>query len=213
MTTLQILGAPQSPLVWATRMATIEKGIAADFIDARPHSPEIDAIQPFGKIPVMRHGDVELGESRAIAHYIDGLSEANPLVPRDLAGAARTEQWIMHFHTEYVPAMLARYIVQYFFPQTSDGTPDRTAIQAALPALENAIGVLDRRMEPRDYVAGAFSLADLFFGPVLHYVNTLPEGARMIAAAPHVSAYLDRLSSRAAFKATFPPPLPGREAA
>jgi glutathione S-transferase len=210
---LQVLGAPQSPLVWAARMATLEKGLDADFIDARPHSGEINAIQQFGKIPAMRHGNLELGESRAIALYIDGLGEKNPLVPRDLAAAARTEQWIMHFHTEYVPLMVGRYVVQYFFPRGGDGAPDRGAIDAALPALKTSIGVLERQLAGRDFLIGDFTLADIFFAPTLHYVSTLPEGGPMIAAAPRLAGYLARLASRPAFKATFPPPLPARAAA
>ncbi len=213
MSKLQIIGAPQSPLVWAVRMATVEKGIEAEFIGGSPHTPEINAIQPFGKIPVMRHGGLELGESRAIALYIDGLAAANPLTPRDLAAAARTEQWIMHFHTEFVPVMLARYIIQYFFPRGADGGPDRGVIDAALPALEKSILVLERQLDGRDYLAGEFTLADIFFGPTLHYVSGLPEAAQMLAASPRLATYLARLSARSAFKATFPPPLPARVAA
>jgi glutathione S-transferase len=79
MSKVQIIGASQSPIVWAVRMAALEKDIDCEFIDARPHSPEINGIQPFGKVPVMRHGDVEIGESRAIALYIDGLYSRNAL--------------------------------------------------------------------------------------------------------------------------------------
>ena len=35
------------------------------------HTPEIDAIHPFGKMPVLRHGDFTLCESKAIATYLD----------------------------------------------------------------------------------------------------------------------------------------------
>jgi glutathione S-transferase len=209
---LQILGASQSPLVWAVRMATVEKGIDADFIDARPHSPEIDAIQPFGKIPVMRHGDVALGESRAIALYIDGLGVQNPLVPRGLAAAARAEQWIMHYHTEYVPVMLERYIVPYFFPQGRDGAPDRSVIEGALPCIKKSIAVLEAQLAEHDFIAGEFTLADIFFGPTLHYVSKLPEGAQMFAGSPRLTAFVARVASRPAFRATFPPPLPASAA-
>lgn len=193
--------------------AAAEKGIDAGFIDARPHTPEINAIQPFGKIPVMRHDGLELGESRAIAFYIDGLGAQNPLVSCDLAGAAHAEQWIMHFHTEYVPAMLARYIVPHFFPQGPDGTPHRGVINAALPALEKSIAVLERQLDGRDYLAGEFTLADIFFAPTLHYVSTLPEGTQLFAASPRLTTFLARIASRPAFKATFPPPILSRVAA
>ena len=208
MNELQILGAPQSPVVWAVRMVAVEKGVDAEFISARPHSPEVIAIQPFGKIPAMRHGGVELGESRAIALYLDGLSAKNPLVPRDLVAAARAEQWLMHYYTEYVPVMLARYIVPYFFPSGEDGLPDRGVIDAALPALEKSIAVLDRQLEGREFLAGEFTLGDIFFGPILHYAKTLPEGEQLFAASPRLMEYLARLAARPAFKATFPPPLP-----
>ncbi|MCW5682706.1 MAG: glutathione S-transferase family protein, partial [Xanthobacteraceae bacterium] len=190
MDRLQIIGAPQSPLVWAVRMAAVEKGLDAEFVGGRPHTPEILAIQPFGKIPVMRHGDFTLGESRAIALYLDAQSDDAKLVPRDPRAAARVEEWIMHFHTEFVPVMLLRYIVPYFFPAGPGGAPDRTVIDAALPALEKLIGILDRQLDGRDFIAGDYSLADIFFAPTLHYANALPEAARMIAAHPRVAAWL-----------------------
>jgi glutathione S-transferase len=36
-------------------MVCEEKGIAYELIDAPPHSPPVNAIHPFGKLPVMRH--------------------------------------------------------------------------------------------------------------------------------------------------------------
>jgi glutathione S-transferase len=213
MEKVQILGAPQSPLVWAVRMAAMEKGIPADSIHARPHTPEIDAISPFGKIPVMRHGEVTLAESRAIAFYIDGLSDKNPLVPRDLATAARVEQWIMHFQTEYAPLMVGRYVIAYFFPRGPNGTPDRAVIDEALPPVEKSIAILERQLESAGYLTGSFTLADIFFAPALHYVSGLPEGAEIFSRSPFISAWLGRIASRPAFKATLPPPVPARAAA
>ena len=213
MSAVQILGMPQSPLVWAVRMAAGEKGIPAEMVLLMPHTAEVAAIQPFGKIPAFRHGTVELAESRAIARYIDGLSDANPLMPRDHVAAAKAEQWVMHYYTEIMPVLLARYIGPYFFPSGPNGTPDRNVIDAALPLVEKCLGVLERQLNGKEYVAGAFTFADCLYGPLLHYVNVLPEGGKMIAASPNVAAYLQRMSQRKAFKDTFPPPMPNRAAA
>ena len=147
MTPVQILGMPQSPLVWAVRMAAEEKGIPAEMIMLMPHTPEITAIQPFGKIPAFKHGAVELAESRAIARYLDGLSHANPLMPGDHVAAAKAEQWIMHFYTEYAPVLLARYIGPYFFPSGPNGAPDRAVIDAAIPLVEKALAALETQLE------------------------------------------------------------------
>ena len=71
MATLEIIGAPQSNFVRTTRIACMEEDVPYTLNPARPHTPDADAIHPFGKIPVMRHGDVTLCESTGICVYID----------------------------------------------------------------------------------------------------------------------------------------------
>jgi glutathione S-transferase len=66
MSELQIIGAPQSNYVWVVRIACHEKGVPYTLVPVMPHTPEVDAIHPLGKIPVLRHGNVTLAESRAI---------------------------------------------------------------------------------------------------------------------------------------------------
>ena len=42
-----------------------------EIIGSPLQAPEIRAIHPFGKMPVLRHGDLELCESKAIATWLD----------------------------------------------------------------------------------------------------------------------------------------------
>ena len=81
MANLQIIGVPQSNFVWVVRMACAKKGVPYDLVPARPHSPEIDAVHPLGRIPGMRHGDLKLFESKAIATYIDRAFPGRKLFP------------------------------------------------------------------------------------------------------------------------------------
>jgi hypothetical protein len=67
---IEIIGAAQSAYVRTTRMAFEEKGVAYSLKPAAPNSTTINALHPFGKIPVMRHGAFTLFESKAIATYI-----------------------------------------------------------------------------------------------------------------------------------------------
>jgi len=91
MPELQIIGAPQSNYVWVTRIACHEKGVPYTLVPVMPHTPEVDAIHPLGKIPALRHGDLMLAESRAICFYIDHAFNGPPLVSRDAAEGAKTE--------------------------------------------------------------------------------------------------------------------------
>src|SRR5579864_2963809 len=83
MPELELIGAARSNYVWVCRIALAEKGVPYRLNEARPHTPEVDAIHPFGKIPVMRHGEVTLCESRAICSYIDNAFDGPKLVPTD----------------------------------------------------------------------------------------------------------------------------------
>jgi glutathione S-transferase len=67
MPELQIIGVPQSNYVWVVRIACHEKGVPYTLLPVMPHTPEIEAIHPLGKIPALRHGDVVLAESRGSA--------------------------------------------------------------------------------------------------------------------------------------------------
>ncbi len=76
------------------RLVCEEKGIDYDLKAVPPHSPEVIAIHPYGKIPVMRHDDLALFESKAIATYLDRSFPGAKLIPDDRRLAALTGQWI-----------------------------------------------------------------------------------------------------------------------
>jgi glutathione S-transferase len=57
MANVEIIGFAPSTYVRAVRMVCEEKDIPYDLKPAAPHAPDVTAIHPFGKIPVMRHGD------------------------------------------------------------------------------------------------------------------------------------------------------------
>ena len=50
------------------RVVCAEKGVPYNLVPVRPHTPEVDAIHTFGRIPPMRHGDVELTRIQGNRH-------------------------------------------------------------------------------------------------------------------------------------------------
>ncbi len=206
MTEVEIIGAPQSPFVRAARMACVEKGAAYRLTPARPHSPEVDCIHPFGKIPVMRYGDFELCESKAIATFVDRAFPGPKLFPEDAKLGAKVEQWVSITNTAIVPAVIP-YFGAYFFPKTPDGQPDRPAIERVLPDVRARIDVLNKAVANTDCLAGnGFTYADMSILPVLAYLRDLPESGALVAEARDLTRYFDEHSQRESFKATVPPP-------
>jgi len=211
MTKIQIIGAPFSSYVWVVRMACEEKRVPYDLVPAGIHSPEVYAIHPFGKVPVMRHGDIALCESKAIATYIDQTFPGPKLIPEDARGTAEVEQWVSLVNTTIDPCLIRAYFLGHLIPKGVDGKPDRAAVDGALPAMQKQIDVLDKTVARTGYLVGtSFTLADINLMPILYYVQRFPEGGEMVQSAKNLSAYFARHSDRQSYKASFPPPLPAR---
>jgi glutathione S-transferase len=212
MPDLELIGASPSNYVWTCRIALAEKGVPYKHVSAKPHTPEVDAIHPFGKIPVMRHGAVELAESRAICAYIDNVFPGAKLAPEDPVKAAQVEQWVSLVNTEIDPVWLRRYLVGYVFPKTPDGSPDRALIDAALPKMEQQFAVMDRATATGHLVGDSFTLADMNFLPILFYMGTRPESTALLLRSSHLKQYLDRHMARKSVQETFPTFFPGQAA-
>lgn len=209
MPELQIIGGAVSNFVWVTRIACMEKNVSYTHVPAMPHTPEIDAIHPFGKIPVMRHGDVSLAESRAICAYIDRAFDGPPLTARDPVVAAQVEQWISIVCTTIDPLWVRQYVAAFVFPGTADGAPDRTRIGAAIPKMAPQFEVMDRAVAKTGYLVGSsFTLADAYFTPILFYMEKLPESLLLLEANLNLKSYLERQLDRPSVGATMSPGIP-----
>ena len=213
MAEVQILGFPQSTYTRVARMVCEEKAIPYDLKPSPPHSADVTAIHPFGKIPVMRHGDFELCESKAIATYLDLTFPGPKLIPTEPRQAALTEQWVSLVNTRMDGTMVRTYLFAYIIPKTDDGTPDRKTIEAVTPALQQEIGLIDRAVTKGGYLAGdSFTFADVNLLPILFYLRNFPEARAAMGAAKALSSYYERATARPSFQNTIPPPPPAQQA-
>jgi glutathione S-transferase len=206
MASIEIIGPAPSTYTRVARMVCEEKAIPYEFKQSPPHSPDVLAIHPFGKVPVMRHGDFELCESKAIATYLDLSFPGPKLIPTDPRHAALTEQWVSLVNTKMDGTLVRTYLLNYVFPKGADGLPDRKEIDAVVPAVKHEIDLLDRAVAKGGFLAGdSFTFADINVMPILGYLRNFPESGGAIAASKSLSAYFDRLSARPSFQKTTPP--------
>ena len=206
MTKPEIIGSVRSTYTRVVRMVCAEKGIEYELTEKMLGAPEILAIHPFGKMPVLRHGDFELCESKAIATYLDRGFPGPQLIPSDPRRAALTEQWVSLVNTVMDATLIRTYLLAYAFPRTADGKPDRNAIDAVTPAVRTQLGILDHAVARTGYLAGdQFTFADINLLPILFYVRQLPEGAEVLAATPHLALYYETHAARPSFASTMPP--------
>ena len=175
MTDVVLYGNAVSTFVRTARMACVEKGVSYDLQPLEFGSEAHLAIHSFGKMPAMRHGDFTLFETSAITRYIDDRFPGPRLQPDDPRERALMNQWISATNHYFYADVIVRYLLQYFFPKGPDGTPDREAIDAALPDVRHHLGVLDKALDDKEFLVGdRITLADLFLAPILSYLVKAP---------------------------------------
>jgi glutathione S-transferase len=202
-----IVGDYRSSYVRSARIGFEEKGIAYVLETARPQSPEILALNPFGRIPAFRCGGLTLYETSAILHYLDENFAGPALIPASASERARVEQWISALNFEGYPAMIRSYVLQYLFPSGPDGKPNRQAIDSAIPQIRKIFRALDAAIGERDFLVGdALSLADVIMAPMVNYAAAMPEGKDLLAGFPGLRRAMEKLTQRSSFVAATEPP-------
>jgi glutathione S-transferase len=205
----EIIGSAQSTYTWVVRMVCEEKAIEYTLTEMPLGAPELLAVHPLGKMPVLRHGDVELFESKAIATYLDRSFPAPHLFPDDPLLAGLTEQWVSLVNTVIDRTLIRTYLFAYIAPRPAGAGPDRQTIEAVMPSVRQQLQILDRAVAATGYlVDDQFTYADINLLPILYRVRQAPEGAEALAATRHLAAYYEHHASRPSFVRTVPPPGP-----
>jgi glutathione S-transferase len=202
----EIIGSLRSTYTRVVCMVCEEKGIEYVLTETLLGSAELFAVHPFGKMPLLRHGDFELCESKAIATYLDRSFDGPELLPSDPRRLALTEQWVSLVNTHIDRTLIRTYLFSYIAPKTADGRPDREAIEAVMPAVREQVAVLDKAVAGSGcLVDDLFTFADINLLPILYRLQQAPEGAAALAAAPHLARYYERHAARPSFARTMPP--------
>jgi glutathione S-transferase len=143
--------------------------------------------QPFGQVPFLTDGDIELFESGACLLHLARKSEA--LMPRDAKGEAETVEWI--FAALNSVEMVS---VPWWFLGLSgdrDGRLDGW--------MDMRLGHIEKVLAEREWLAGGrFTAADLIMTDVLRIPAVRAHGER-----PATEAYVARVTDRPAFKKAY----------
>jgi glutathione S-transferase len=157
--------------------------------------PELKAVHPLGKAPVIEDGDLKLAESAPILRYIDGRYGEGRFSPA--AGtdeAALHEEWL-----HYAESSAGVPIMMTIIGGMLGGLQPR--LDAFIqPQLARTLDYMSEAVAAGPYLMGErFTLADI----QMSYLLVMARHADLLGDHPSLTAYLDRLEARPAFiKAT-----------
>ena len=198
---------PGSPFARSVLATLEEKGAPYRLAAVPPgtlKSPEHLARHPFGRVPVLQHGDFWLYETQAILRYLDRVLPQRPLTPSDPKRAARMDQ-AMNVNDWYLFHGVGNVIVfhRVIAPQLMGAAPDEAAIAEAMPKARMVFAELARLLGGQSWFAGeSLSLADLLLAPAVAFFTITPEWAELGVPYPNLVAWMARMESRSSMKAT-----------
>ena len=129
--------------------------------------PEILAKHPLGKVPYLETPkDGVIFDSTVINEYLDDRYPNHSLKPKDAAQLARMRM-LENFADE---ALLVGELPKIWMPMWSKPEDrDENVMESGRVALrEKVLPYIEQELEGRDYLCGAFSLADAPFLQLLH---------------------------------------------
>lgn len=205
MADITIYGLQLSTFTRTARMACVEKDVSYDLVEVELGSPAHLAVQPFGKVPAMKHGDFVLYETAAIARYIDSAFPGGRLSPSEPKAAARMIQWVSATADCAYQVMIRELVWQRVVVPMQGGKADEAMIKAAVPKLERQLAIYDKALGENAWLAGnALTIADLFLAPILFYVAGTPEGQAALKSRNAINRWFGAVMERPSFKATMP---------
>jgi glutathione S-transferase len=167
--------------------------------------PELRAIHPLGKSPVITDGDKVLAETGAIIEYIiDTYGQGRLIPPAGSAERLRFTYWLHYAEGSAMTPLLLK-LVFTALPARSPGL--LRGLVKAIAAKAQA-GFVDPQLKSHiDYWDAELSKAEWFAGPAFTAADImmsfpLEAGAARAGAAsrPKVAAFLERIHARPAYR-------------
>jgi glutathione S-transferase len=154
--------------------------------------PELAAVHPLGKAPVIEDNGIVLAESAVILTYINERYGSGRLAPaRDSDLYFLHEEWL-----HYVESTAALPIMMMRIGDLSGGLAEGTR-KFIQPTLEKTLRHIANRVEAGPYLMGDhFTLADI----QMAYILEIAASSGSLADRPVLAAYLSRLRARPAFE-------------
>ena len=154
--------------------------------------PELTAVHPLGKSPVITDGDVRIAESGAIADYIIRTYGKGMMMPA--AGSADYEAYNEWLHYAEGSAMLPLMLNFYVSRLKEAGAPLHPRIDSETA---NHLGYVDGALKGRGFFVGdSLTGADV----QMSFVGEMAKVFDKLGPYPNLSAWLSRMHARPAFQ-------------
>ena len=214
---IEVFWGSGSPFAWRVLLALEYKRLPyvshlLQFSKQEHKSPQMLALNPRGRVPVLKDGDYVCFESLAILYYLD-LKYPRPPIFGHSPEEAGTIMRVICEYQAYIEPHLTRIVGAVFFGDADLGADE---ITAAMHAVASEARTIEQRLARSDWVVGeSFSAADMMIYPdirLLLRVLQRPQAHELAARFlpveinyPAIGRWLERVAALPGHERTWPP--------
>jgi len=190
---------PECPYGAKVRIVLAETELDFDTItvDLRAgdnHKADFLELNPFGKVPVLIDDETVVYDSTVINEYLNDEYFAE-LLPEDSTQRATARMLEDYADVAFtLPAMA----IEREMSKAEDDR-DGTKLTSAQEVIRKGLAMLEKTLAEKEFLVGAFSLADVAFAPTVLQLEKL--GVKLESGLPNVKAWLARLGGRPSMRA------------
>lgn len=153
--------------------------------------PELTAVHPLGKSPVITDGDITIAESGAIVDYLIRVHGSGALQPAPGRDHETYNEWLHYAEgSGMLPMMLNLYVGRL----GEAGAPLHPRIASEIA---NHLGYVNGALKGRDYLMGS----DLTGADIqMSFVGEIARGFKKLEPFPEIAAWVARFQARPAYR-------------
>jgi glutathione S-transferase len=216
---LELWWGSGSPYSWRALLALEYKQLPyvshlVQFAKQEHKSPELLALNPRGRVPVLKDGDYVCFESMAIIHYLDRKYPERSLFGRTPEEASTIVRVISEYHS-YVEEHIKKVMYAILF-QSAESGGHSDDVMRAMHLLASEARTIEKRLTTSSWLVGdSFSAADVVLFPGIQMVlRTLDRReaqdlrSRFLPLEtnyPAILAWIQRVEALPGYDRTYPP--------
>jgi len=169
--------------------------------------PELAAVHPLGKSPVITDGKVTVAESGAIVEYLlDTYGQGRLRPPPGTAEGRQFTYWLHFAEGSAMPPLLMKLVfdkvrtapVPFFIKPVVKAIADKVTKSFIAPNLQRQFDFMEAELAKRPWFAGAkFSAADI---QMSFPIEAAAARAGLDASRPRLMDWLERIHARPAYQ-------------
>ncbi len=201
MSDIVLYGYHYSVYARIAKMVCLEKGIPFTWSEidpfADPPDPRMEALNPFGRVPILEQGPFRLHETQAITRYLDEAFDGPSLQPDKPKDRARMAQVIGIVDSYAYWPLVRQVFAQAVFAPAAGEEWDPAEVEAGLSAAHKILDALNRLSGDEGILNGTvITLADLHLAPMIAYFTQAPRATAMVEQRPGLSAWWQAIQAR-----------------